>query len=89
MDIVLARASTHQLKEFTKVQGISSINLHTSRDKDHQGIGIVGRLDVHTLHSMLNSSDGLELVDDVLCPLELLALERQHGPWVLEEANDR
>ena len=79
MDIVLAGARTHQLKEFTKMQWISSIDLDTPRDKDHQSIGIMGGLNVHALDGVMDLSHTLQLVEDILCPLELLALECQHG----------
>ena len=83
MDIVLSRASAYQLKEFTKVQGISSINLDTPSYKDHQSIGIIGRLNIHTFDTMLDLSHRIELVDDILCSLELLAFKCQHGRWRL------
>mmetsp|Transcript_76863 Transcript_76863/g.222131 ORF Transcript_76863/g.222131 Transcript_76863/m.222131 type:complete len:94 (+) Transcript_76863:196-477(+) len=57
MDVVLSRTSAYQLKELTKVQRISSINLDTTRHKNNQSIGIIRWLHIHTLDTVLDLSD--------------------------------
>ena len=86
VDIVLSRSCTDELEKLAKVQGISSIDLNTSRHENHKRTTILGRLHVHALYGVLDLANSFQFADDVLGSLKLLALKSQHGSGILFKA---
>jgi hypothetical protein len=84
VDIVRSRTVADELKELTKVERVSTINLDGSSNEDYQRVGIRRRLNIHTFDCVLDSPNRAELADNGLSSLKLISLKRQHGLFVLE-----
>ena len=61
------------------MEGIVSSNGNSSRDKNENGIGVVGRLDIGGFDLVLDLSDALEFFANGLGALELGAFEGHHA----------
>ena len=89
MNIILPGPRPNQVKELTKVKRIVSTNLNRSRNKNHNGIWIVARLNIGCFDLVLDLTYAAEFGDDGFGALDLLSFEGEHRGGTLCDGGER
>ena len=88
VDVILTGPRWDKVKKIRIVQGVLATDGNVTRDENHNGLAIDGRLDVNGFGSVLHWSQGLDLLHDIRGSHDLGAFKGHHGLFVLRNKQE-